>query len=173
MSFDITFKDFSSDIIEHLERNKTAFLEASGQQIVSYSKQELTQAGRVDTGRLRNSLTYVTSEHAGQSIRYKTDKEGTVLVDRPVTITINDEDKVVIGSAVQYAPYHEYGTGIYASQPGGRRKAWKYYLRDRATGKYKAVWTRGLKPVHFLKKGMERYQKIAKALLQRYMQGNY
>lgn len=173
MGFEIKITDNSAKVIEQMIKNKNAFLNASGQQIVSFAKQEITAAGRIDTGRLRNSLTYVTSAHAGESIRYKTNKEGTVLVDRPVTVTINDEDKVIAGSAVQYAVYHEYGTGIYASQPGGRRKAWKYYIRDRATGEYKAVWTRGLKPIHFLKRGVERYQKQAKALLARYMLGKY
>lgn len=103
MGFEVKITDNSTKIIEQVIKHKNAFLEASGQQIVSFAKQEITAAGRIDTGRLRNSLTYVTSAHAGESIRYKTNREGTVLVDRPVTVTINDEDKVIVGSAVEYA----------------------------------------------------------------------
>ena len=51
----------------------------------------------VDTGNLRNSLTYQTGKR-----------------------------KVLIGSAVKYAPYVELGTGIYAEGGGGRKTPWFY-----------------------------------------------
>ena len=54
----------------------------------------------VRTGNLRNSITHETEQ---------------------------DEDTVtiVIGSAVEYAPYVELGTGVYAEE-GGRQTPWRY-----------------------------------------------
>lgn len=51
----------------------------------------------VDTGNLRNSITHVVDE---------------------------SEPAVIIGSAVEYAPYVELGTGIYYD--GGRKTSWTY-----------------------------------------------
>lgn len=68
---------------------------------------------------------------------------------------------VYIGSNVEYIPWLEYGTGIYASDGQGRQSPWGYYDRD---GKYHV--TRGQKPHHMLKKAAtehnEEYRRILK-----------
>lgn len=171
MGFNIELTDMTEELIEQFKENKAAALEAVGQQIETYAKNNIREAGRIDTGRLRNSITHVTSTHQGESIRFKTEKDGTVLVDRAVTISINDDDKVVVGSAVQYAPYHEYGTGIYAS--GGRKTPWKYRIRDRKTGQWTSAWTRGLKPVRFLKNAVEQHKDTLRSIVDKYMHGEY
>lgn len=70
----------------------------------------------VDDGQLRQSITY--------------EIEGT---------------KGIIGTNVEYAPYVEYGTGIYATQGGGRTTPWVY--KD-AKGNFHT--TRGMKAQPFL-----------------------
>ena len=49
-----------------------------------------------------------------------------------------------VGTNVEYAVYNELGTGIYIA--GGRQTPWAY---QDSNGKWH--WTRGMKPIHFLK----------------------
>lgn len=73
----------------------------------------------VDTGNLRNSITHQVSE---------------------------DGLEVYIGTNVEYAPYAELGTGIYAEGGGGRPTPWVY--QDE---KGQWHWTRGNPAQPFLK----------------------
>lgn len=70
----------------------------------------------VDTGQLRQSITHEVEGNTG-----------------------------VIGTNVEYAPYVEYGTGIYAKDGNGRQTPWSY---QRADGKW--ITTKGQKPQAFL-----------------------
>lgn len=72
-----------------------------------------------DTGNLRNSITHVVDE---------------------------DEPAVYIGTNVEYAPYVELGTGIYAEGGGGRPTPW-VYQDEKGNWHY----TRGNKAQPFLK----------------------
>lgn len=73
----------------------------------------------VDTGNLRNSITHQVSE---------------------------DRLEVYIGTNVEYAPYVELGTGVYAEGGGGRPTPWVY---QDAKGQWH--WTRGNPAQPFLK----------------------
>lgn len=61
---------------------------------------------------------------------------------------------------------HELGTGIYASEGNGRKDPW-FYQDDE--GKWHK--TRGMKPIHFLKRAIEEhvdeYRRIAEQELQK------
>lgn len=87
----------------------------------------------VDTGNLRNSISFQ---------------------DAP------EEEAVYIGTNIEYAPYIEFGTGIYA-EGGGRTTPWKY--QDE-----KGEWhiTSGMKPRPFLRPAvanhLDEYKEIAK-----------
>lgn len=59
----------------------------------------------IRTGNLRNSITH-----------------DSVADDHSVT--------VVVGSAVDYAPYVELGTGVYAEDGKGRKTPWRYQDKD-------------------------------------------
>lgn len=91
------FIDHSKEVLEALERAEEAALEAMGNQGVSFAKNNLTEASRVDTGRLRNSITH---------------------------LVVMGDKAVYIGTNVPYAIYNEMGTGIYIS--GGRKTPWSY-----------------------------------------------
>ena len=79
-----------------------------------------------DTGRLKNSISSV----------------------------VNEEEKCVyIGTNVDYAIYHEFGTGKYASGGGGRRTPWAF--QDE-----KGEWhyTSGVPARHFIQFGCTAHQ---------------
>ena len=97
--FSITIEDHSDEVLKALEENKEAILEAWGQQAVSHAKSNITAAGRVDTGALRNSISHQVEL---------------------------DEGAVYVGTNQDYAIYNEYGTGIYLEGGGGRQDPWSY-----------------------------------------------
>ena len=152
-NFDVKITDNSGEVLQAFHSQLAAALESIGQQAESHAKQvitdslvygktELTKYGekdnsRVDTGRLRNSVAH------------------TVV-----------QSEVYIGTNLEYAPYHELGTGIYASQAGGRKTPWIYYDRHG-----KAHRTRGLYPIHFLKKAASEHTEEYKRIITKFMTG--
>ena len=131
--------DNSAEVIRELDSRIEAALEACGNQAVSHAKQNITQAGRVDTGAMRNSLNH--------------------------TVKMS-EKAVYIGTNIEYALYHEYGTGIYLEGGGGRQSPW-YYKDEKGNGH----WTHGIKPIHFLKNAVEKYKDQYKAILEKHIKG--
>lgn len=77
----------------------------------------------VDTGNLRNSITHVV-----------------------------EDDTVIIGTNVTYAPYVEFGTGIYAEGGGGRQTPW--YFQD-SHGEWHR--TSGMRPRPYLRPAIENH----------------
>jgi phage gpG-like protein len=150
---EIVVKDNSGEIARQFKQLEQIALETVGTQAESHAKQIISDAlvyghvnlkavgekdnSRVDAGRLRNSIAH----------------------------TVVKED-VYIGTNLEYAPYHELGTGIYASQPGGRQTLWVYYDR-----KGKAHRTRGLYPIHFLKKAASEHTDEYKRIIEKIMKG--
>ena len=90
---------------------------------------------RVDTGRMKNSVTHTVSGNT-----------------------------VYIGSPLLYAVFNELGTGIYASQPGGRQSPWGYY-----DSKGAFHITRGMKPIHFLRNAIADHVSEYKEILETYL----
>ncbi len=90
----------------------------------------------VRTGNLRNSITHdaVADEHS-------------------VTIAV--------GSAVEYAPYVELGTGVYAEDDKGRKTPWMY---QDAQGNWHK--TSGMQPRPFLRPAVMNHVNDYKAVLQ-------
>lgn len=93
-----------------------------------------TAASRVpvDTGTLKNSISSAVSE---------------------------SEKAVYIGTNVEYAPYHEFGTGIYTA--GGRQGGWSY---QDAAGEWH--FTKGVPAKHYLQFGASAHQQEYKAMLE-------
>lgn len=104
------------EVLEALETQARAALEACGNQAVSHAKQNITAAGRIDTGRLINSMTHLV-----------------------------EDDTCTVGTNVEYAIYHEVGSGIYGEN-GGRQTPWAF--KD-INGEWHL--THGVKPTHFLR----------------------
>lgn len=90
----------------------------------------------IRTGNLRNSITH-----------------DSVSDDHSVTI--------VVGSPVDYAPYVELGTGVYAEDGKGRKTPWRYQDKD---GNWHA--TRGMPPRPYLRPAVENHIRDYRAVLQ-------
>ena len=155
-----------SQVERELQDAIEAALEAIGQQAESHAKGNITSAGRVDTGHLRNSIAH--------EVR-------------------SSEDAVYIGSNLDYAVYNELGTGIYADG-GSTGSGWWVYVAggakssehhgkryDEAKARQivailrskglDAHMTQGMKPIHFLRDAAQNhsaeYKAIAEAQLKK------
>ena len=137
MNVHVELIDNSDKIKDALETQLKAALEACGLQGESYAKENITAAGRVDTGALRNSISHSVSE-----------------------------DTVYIGTNVEYAVYHEMGTGIYAEGGGGRQTPWHYVDRNG-----EGHFTRGVKPTHFLKDAVADHADVFNSIIEAHLKG--
>lgn len=88
-----------------------------------YVTGEAKKRSPIDTGNLRGSITHETDMQ---------------------------EEKVRIGTNVEYAPYMEFGTGIYAENGKGRKTSWTYRNRQG-----QVVVTNGSKAQPFLRPAIE------------------
>lgn len=84
-------------------------LEAIGIQAEGDVVSVITAKGIVDTGRLRDSITYATSRHK--------DKPRGVAKAEDAVQGSPEEDSVYVGTNVEYAAYHEYGTSRMKARP--------------------------------------------------------
>lgn len=83
------------EILDNLDDSVIKGLVQCGMVAEGYAK----KACAVDTGRLRNSITFTVDEN---------------------------ELSMTVGTPVEYAPHVEYGTGKYATNGGGRPTPWVY-----------------------------------------------
>ena len=114
--------DNSAEVLRELDSKIEAILEAWGIQGVGAVVDIITSESRVDTGAMRNSISH--------------------------QVDVGDQS-VYIGTNIEYAIYHELGTGIYLEGGGGRQTPWAY---QDASGAWHR--TRGMKPIHMIKNGV-------------------
>lgn len=127
MAGQIEFRDNSKEVISFFDKAKHRALEAIGLTAEGYAKKKITEAGAVDTGRLRNSITYALAGEETHVKSYKANKGGK---DRETyTYDGTAEGKkgsgVYIGTNVEYAPGIELGTH--------RKAGAVHFLQDAAT----------------------------------------
>lgn len=79
----------------------------------------------IDTGRLRNSIAKKVTRGLGNV-------------------------RLFIGTNLSYAPYVEFGTGIFAENGRGRKTSWRT-PKIKIGGEWKSIRTRGQKPQPFLR----------------------
>ena len=126
---DIKLVDNSEEVLRHMLEQKALGLEAIGGQMEMHAKSNCP----VDTGRLRNSITFATSTAQGSpntSAGASAEPKDYSMHGSP------DVDEVVVGTNVEYAPEQEY----YG------RKA--HFLKDAATahsGEYKKIMESAMK----------------------------
>ena len=114
--------DYTGDVLRELDSKIEAILEAWGSHGVGAVVDIITSESRIDTGDMRNSISHQVD--AG-------------------------DKSVYIGTNIEYAIYHELGTGIYLEGGGGRQTPWAY---QDASGAWHR--TRGMKPIHMIKNGV-------------------
>ena len=119
-----SYKDNTQEVLSALEKAKIRGLTAIGMTAEGHAKKKITQAKAVDTGRLRNSITFAVSGESANISSYSGDhgeEGGTYSGTAP-----NDKEKAVyIGTGVKYA------AGI---ETGSHRKAGGvHFLQDAAS----------------------------------------
>ncbi len=121
-------KDNSGSHKRRLEAAIEKALTMIGGVIESAAKEQLTANGSVDTGLLRNSITYAlggeypaaasytnnagSKDKAGREI---TGKQGTY--EQPAPADTGNKRTVYVGTNVEYAPYVELGTSRMGAKP--------------------------------------------------------
>lgn len=129
--------DNTAEVLQELSTKLEAILEAWGIQGVGAVVDIITSESRIDTGAMHNGISH--------------------------QVDLNDQS-VYIGTNIEYAIYHELGTGIYLEGGGGRQTPWAY---QDAKGEWHR--TRGMKPIHMIKNGVsgsvEDFKSIANDIL--------
>lgn len=104
----VEFKDNTQEFLSLFDSAKKRGLKAIGMTAEGHAKDKITEAGAVDTGRLRNSITFAISGEPANIQSYSGDngEEGGTYQGNAT-----DEKKkaVYIGTNVEYAPYVELG----------------------------------------------------------------
>jgi len=168
MGIEVKLTDNTGLYLNALQSQIRAALEAVGQQAETHAKNNLTAAGKRNTGGLINSISH--------EVRMA-------------------EDAVYVGSNVEYATYVEYGTGIHGEN-GGTGSGWWVYVTGGGSGQNKvhgkryteqearqivailkskgldAHMTQGQKPTHFLKNAVQEHADEYKAITEMILQSD-
>lgn len=137
--FQVQFIDNSDEYLTALADSLEPILEAIGQHAEGEAIETITKERRIDTGQYANSITH----------------------------TYNMSEKAAyVGSNLEHAVWNEIGTGIYASEPGGRQTPWRYKGSD---GKWHT--TSGMKGIHALKKAAANHNDEYKTLIEKGLKG--
>jgi hypothetical protein len=141
MAKNIEYRDNTEKVLNALGAAIKRGNEAIGMTAEGHAKKKITSAGAVDTGRLRNSITYALAGEEAHVKSYKANKGGK---DRETyTYDGTAEGKkgsgVYIGTNVEYAVFVENGAQ-------GRTPV--HFLQDAATGhtdEYKRLMENSMK----------------------------
>ena len=119
-NFNVTVTSHKKEVLSEFDRKLILALSQLGMLAEGYAKKDCP----VDTGRLRNSITYATAttrSSGNDSAGAQATAEDTKLMSKP------EEDAVYIGTNVVYAAKQEYGDSFHHTVG----KA--HFLRDAAT----------------------------------------
>lgn len=109
--------------------------------------------GKIDINKLKNLDLTNAMELIGITVENNAKLNSPVdtgALRRSLTHEVTSKLSVEVGTNLEYAPYVEFGTGIYAKNGDGRKTPWTY--KD-AKGEWHT--TRGQKPQEYLTKGLE------------------
>lgn len=110
----IKFTDNSPEVRRALEAAMARGLEVIGMVAETHAKKAITRQRAVDTGRLRNSITYAVKKREGEVYPYRDDAGETY---RGRIGSGIKENEVYIGTNVEYGPYVELGTSRMPARP--------------------------------------------------------
>lgn len=101
---DVTINFNDDEFRKNLEEKKEKALVICGMQAEGYAKIELeSDPRRIDTGRLRNSITWATMKEHSEPRFEGGDDADEVDSDSGVTSAQAEQDAVIIGTNVEYA----------------------------------------------------------------------
>ena len=104
---EVDYTDNSEQVLAALKKGKRNALTAIGATAETHTKENITADDLIDTGRLRNSITYAAGDYLG--IGTYTDNKKKKYSDAKARNTPKDGE-VAIGTNVEYAAYTELGT---------------------------------------------------------------
>ena len=128
----VTFKIVENNkdqIMGELEEAIERALEAVGMQAEAYTK---AACSAVDTGLLRNSITYALAGKPANTSTYSADnaKPGKQNTGAYSGVAPFEKNTVYVGTNVEYAPYVEYGHSL----PSGGHVAGIHFLQNGVMG---------------------------------------
>lgn len=132
VSVEVKMIDKSPGYLDDLEKAKGVILEALGMTVERYAKEKCP----VDTGLLRNSITYAVggespaiNSYTSNSTHESTGKPVNPIRTGTYSGNAPDEKAVFVGSNVEYAPYIEMGHHT----PSGNYKPPRPFLKPAVT----------------------------------------
>ena len=127
MKGEIKIKDNTKKILQELKEVIPLALSTIGARAETHAKDIITRAGAVDTGRLRNSITYaVQGENVEKSYQDNNGKSfDNSLISQPM------ENEVIFGTNVEYA------AGI---ETGSHRKKGAVHFIQKAATNYRSEY---------------------------------
>lgn len=111
----IEYRDNSDLIVDALEKAINNGLTAIGMTAEGHAKRKITDYPAVDTGRLRNSITFAISGEKANKTTYTDNSKG--VYNYSGTAPDDKEKSVYIGTNVEYAKHVELGTSRMAARP--------------------------------------------------------
>lgn len=152
----VSITDNTDLVREALAQATEQALIAIGTKAEKYAKENMTYDAiggaskpPIDTGLLRNSMTYVISGKEAHIKNYKADK-GDESGSYSGTAPQMPANTVYVGSNVDYGVFIEEGTGTHASGGKGRKEPWVY--TDEKTGKKRV--TGGYPAQHMIRRAV-------------------
>ena len=141
----IEYRDNTEEVLKALDAAIRRGNQAIGLAAEGHAKKKITAEGAVDTGRLRNSITYALAGEETHVKQYRGYKKGQGEQKRGVysyegVAPGEKGDGVYIGTNVEYAPGIELGTH--------RKAGAVHFLQDAATGhtaEYKRLMEESMK----------------------------
>jgi hypothetical protein len=126
MAKNIEYRDNTEEVLSALEAAIKRGNEAIGMTAEGHAKKKITAAGAVDTGRLRNSITYALAGEETHVKSYKANKGGK---DRE-TYTYDGTAEGKKGSGVYIGTNVEYAVFV---ENGAQGRTAVHFLQDAAT----------------------------------------
>lgn len=128
MAKNIEYRDNTEEVLRAMKAAIRRGNEAIGLAAEGHAKKKITQDGAVDTGRLRNSITYALAGEETHVKSYRANKGGKERETYTYDGTADGKkgSGVYIGTNVEYAPGIELGTH--------RKAGAVHFLQDAATG---------------------------------------
>lgn len=114
--FDFQIDSKIPELKRATQESITTALEAVGVQAQGNATAEITAVGAIETGRLKNSITFAVSGQSGSTHNYS-DDEGNRYSDEIGSTGDAKENTVYLGTNVEYAPYVELGTYKMRARP--------------------------------------------------------
>ena len=110
----ITVESHVKEVKEEFRGKMNVILRAIGLEAEGNAITEITNMEAVDTGRLRNSITFATREYKGTP---NTQAGAKAKKDDYKRLAKPEQGEVCIGTNVEYAPYIEFGTYRMGKRP--------------------------------------------------------